>query len=76
MTPTKNKKCSACKIVRSILEFYKCSRNPDKLNYKYISCIKEYRKTDKLKQASRLYSKTYNDKNREKLNEYGRQYFR
>ena len=47
--------CNTCKLEKSLNSFYKCSKCPDGLGYKCISCCK-------------IYDKKYKNENREKIN--------
>jgi hypothetical protein len=73
-----SKKCSRCKQVKKITEYYLSKNKPIS---KCISCTKEYQKQNpqwnkwyaKNKEKRRIYEKEYRDKNREKINQQQRE---
>lgn len=64
------KQCNKCGETKSLEEFYNRKASKDGKRYECISCAKEYRNSDHIKQKT----EEYKEKNKEHIKEVGRRY--
>lgn len=66
------KKCTKCKEIKSVAEFYKCSSHKTGYKSQCIKCLKEYTHSDRGREVARMHTAKFRQTERGK--EYTKQY--